>query len=72
MKNNEELKSRVSVTITVQDLQLLENMANNKDIDYIEIDRIINNMFSSDNFDFQTDNDYSETYQVTRYLLLII
>lgn len=73
MKNNEQLTSRVSVTLPVQDLQLLENMVNNKDIDYIEIDRIINVMFSPDDFRFPMDNDYGETYnQVTRHFSLII
>lgn len=43
--NNEVLKSYTSVTINVQDLQLLKNMVNNKDIDYLEIDRILNGMF---------------------------
>lgn len=73
MKNNEELKSQITVTLTVQDLQLLETMADNKDIDYIEIDRIINNMFSLDNFNFHIDNNYGETYnQVSENWLFII
>lgn len=76
MKNNEEVKSRVLVTLTVQDLQILENLANIKEIDYIEIDRIINSMFGPEKkklFEFQMDNDYGEIYdQVTRHLFLII
>lgn len=44
--NNKELKSYVSVTINVQDLNLLKNMANKKDLDYMVIDRILNGMFT--------------------------
>lgn len=33
------------MTLTVQDLQLLKNMASKKEIDYTEIDRILNDMF---------------------------
>lgn len=45
-ENHEELKSYTSVKMSAQDLQLLKNMAINRDIDYIEIDRILNNMFT--------------------------
>lgn len=44
--DNKELKSYASVTINVQDLKLLKNMAIKKDIDYMEIDRILNGMFT--------------------------
>ncbi|CAH1715475.1 unnamed protein product [Aphis gossypii] len=44
--SNEELKSYASVALSVQDLELLKNMANKRDIDYTEIDRILNSLFT--------------------------
>lgn len=43
--DTKELKSYASVTINVQDLKLLKNMADKKVIDYVEIDQILNGMF---------------------------
>jgi len=55
------------VKINVQDLELLMNMANRKNIDYIEIDRILNSMFTpvkKNLFEFKSTDDYNymETY----------
>uniref|UniRef100_A0A2S2P515 Chloride channel CLIC-like protein 1 n=1 Tax=Schizaphis graminum TaxID=13262 RepID=A0A2S2P515_SCHGA len=45
-RENKELKSLASVTLSVKDFQLLKNMVNKKDIDYTEIDRILNSLFT--------------------------
>ncbi|XP_025412459.1 uncharacterized protein LOC112684937 [Sipha flava] len=45
-KNQEELKSYTLVKISDKDLQSLKNMASNRNIDYVEIDRILNSMFT--------------------------
>ncbi|XP_060841892.1 chloride channel CLIC-like protein 1 [Rhopalosiphum padi] len=45
-KEYKELKSLASVTLSVKDLQLLKNMVNKRDIDYTEIDRILNSLFT--------------------------
>jgi len=44
--SNKELKLYTSLTLSVQDLELLKNVANKRDIDYIEIDRILNGLFT--------------------------
>ncbi|XP_001949547.1 uncharacterized protein LOC100164865 [Acyrthosiphon pisum] len=43
---NKELKLHTSVTLSVQDLELLKNMANKRDVDYTEIDRILSGLFT--------------------------
>ncbi|XP_060861303.1 uncharacterized protein LOC132938467 [Metopolophium dirhodum] len=43
---NKELKLYTSVTLSVQDLELLKNMANKRDVDYTEVDRILNGLFT--------------------------
>jgi hypothetical protein len=45
-KDSKELRSLASVTLSVKDLQLLKNMVNKRDIDYTEIDRILNSLFT--------------------------
>lgn len=44
--SNGELKLYTSVTLSVQDLELLQNMADRRDIDYTEIDRILSGLFT--------------------------
>lgn len=61
--SNEELKSYTSVALSVQDLQLLKTMANKRDIDYTEIDRILNSLFTpikSDSSEFKAINSHLE------------
>lgn len=43
---NKELKLYTSVTLSVQDLELLKNMANKRDVDYTEVDRILTGLFT--------------------------
>lgn len=57
----------------MEDLQLLESMAKNKEIDYIEIDRILNGMFTpvkKHSFKFQESVGFLETYQVIKLIQL--
>jgi len=60
----EELKSYALVTLSVPDLQLLKNMANKRDIDYTEIDRILNGLFTpiDMNSEFQPISSNLKTY----------
>jgi len=61
--SNEELKSYASVSLSVQDLQLLKNMANKRDIDYTEIDRILTSLFTPikmDSSEFKAINSHLE------------
>jgi len=47
------------VKINFKDLELLTNMANTKNIDYTEIDRILNSMFKTVKTNvFQSTNSY--------------
>lgn len=49
-------------------------MANTNEIDYLEIDRILNGMFTVEKKSFsgfQRTNNFIETYQVLAYLLPI-
>lgn len=60
------------MTINAQDLELLKNMANKKDIDYMEIDRILNDMFipvknSLPKFDETYSSIYAYYDQVSSY-----
>ncbi|VVC33531.1 Hypothetical protein CINCED_3A021676 [Cinara cedri] len=57
-----ELNSYASVTISVGDLRALKNMATKKDIEYEQIDRILNTMFApikkNDFPEFQQTNEF--------------
>lgn len=70
--NNKKLKSFASVTLSSRDLQILETMVRSKNIDYMEIDRILNGMFApvkQSHFGFQESNSFVDTYQVIQILL---
>jgi len=65
--NDPDLQSYVSVKISVQDVELLTNMANKKNIDYAQVDRILHGMFTpviKNVFEFKTTGGYNnlETY----------
>lgn len=65
------LKSYASVTISVQDLQLLKHMSSKKNFDYLEIDRILNVMFTPENENIcksQSTYNYLKSYQVIKML----
>ncbi|XP_025192442.1 uncharacterized protein LOC112592552 isoform X2 [Melanaphis sacchari] len=68
---NEELKLYASVTLSTQDLQLLKNMASKRDIDYTEVDRILNSLFTPvemDSSEFKVINS-SEIYDQIKEVL---
>jgi len=57
----------------MEDLRLLENMASTKEIDYIEIDRILNGMFTpvkKSSSKFQESDGFLKTYQVIKLIQL--
>lgn len=63
--SHKQLKSYASVTISVQDLQLLKDMAAKKDFDYMEIDRILHSMFTpviKSEFNFKESENLVEIY----------
>lgn len=70
---NKELKLYTLVTLSVQDLQLLKNMANKRDIDYIEFDRILNGLFipvKMNSTEFQGINGYLKLYDQVKQDML--
>jgi len=61
------------VTLSAEDLQLLKNMILKKEIDFIEIDRILNNMFipvMNENSKFVEINSFIDIDQVIINLLI--
>jgi len=59
---NEELKFYTSLTLSVQDLEFLKNMANKRDIDYTEIDRIFSGLFTPVKMDSTHETSHLKVY----------
>lgn len=62
------------MALTVEDLHLLETMTTTNEVDYVEIDRILNGMFTVEKklfSGFQRTNYFVETYQVLAHSLPI-
>lgn len=67
----EVLKTYASITISVQDLQLLKLMSSKNDFDYLEIDRILNVMFNPEKeniYKRQSAYNYFKSYEVMKIL----
>jgi len=70
-----KLKSYASVTLSAEDLQLLKNMILEKEIDFIEIDRILNDMFIpiiNENSKFIEINSFIDNDQIKEVLFWIL
>jgi len=52
------------VTLSVQDLELLKHMANKRDIDYMEIDRILSGLFTPVKMNFTQGNSSLKIYDL--------